>query len=185
MSQLSVEQSYKDAYMQRRERLGMAARPVQRVLVNRGTPEPLMIAPPRVARAPVVVKVVPPTPFEWAIGPVSVPVFDASNDMFALDGEFRVNKNWREIVREVCEVHRISKNDMLSKRRSKHIVKAKHEAFYRLRQETTLSLPTIGRLMGGYDHSSVLYGCRKHELILANNAASLAEFMAKHHTRAA
>ena len=70
------------------------------------------------------------------------------------------------IVREVCEKHGVSWLDITSDRRSAPIVRARNEAFYRLRYETPMSFPEIGRLMGGKDHSTVIHGVRRHEATL-------------------
>ena len=67
------------------------------------------------------------------------------------------------IMREVCDKHGISKSELLSPRRAVPIVAARHEAMYRMSKETTMSLPAIGRRMGGRDHTTVLHGIRKYE----------------------
>lgn len=71
--------------------------------------------------------------------------------------------HWRVIVRDVCEKHGVILADLLSIRRNKAVVAARHEAMYRMRHETTLSYPQIGKRMGGRDHSTVVYGVWKHE----------------------
>lgn len=69
---------------------------------------------------------------------------------------------WRLIVDEVCTKYQCTFGEIIGGQRAKWIVVARHEAFYRLSKETALSLPQIGRLMGGKDHTTVLHGCRKH-----------------------
>jgi hypothetical protein len=70
---------------------------------------------------------------------------------------------WKLIVQEVCAKHGLTLPVILGARRSKQIVLARHEAFYRLSTETTMSLPQIGYRMGGKDHSTVIHGIRQHE----------------------
>lgn len=70
---------------------------------------------------------------------------------------------WRRIVHEVAAKHQVSLSTLRGKRRSKWIVIARHEAFFRLSEETTFSLPKIGDLMGGFDHTTVLYGIAAHK----------------------
>ena len=80
-------------------------------------------------------------------------------------------KTWRIIVCEVCGKHGIS-FDQITRRgyRPGTVVPARQEAFYRLREERLLSLPLIGRLMGGFDHTTVLYGYRAHKKRLESAA---------------
>ena len=70
---------------------------------------------------------------------------------------------WKLIIREVCLKHSVKLNEIMSTRRRRNIVDARHEAFYRLKNETSLSLPQIGRMMGGFDHTTVLHGVKRHE----------------------
>lgn len=81
--------------------------------------------------------------------------------------------HWRQIIDEVCKKHDISKGNMMSRRRRQDLVAARFEAYYRLSEETTLSLPQIGRLMGGRDHTTVLYGIRIHQGRLAAQSTDL------------
>lgn len=162
MIELSSDQSYKDAYMQRRERLGMAARPVQRVSPDQPSIAPLVIAAP------------PPPPA------ITISDMEPSPDEEVQDEEstiWRINRRWTQIVREVCQAHKVSRTEIMSHRRTPRIAISRHEAFWKLREFTCLSLPQIGRLMGGFDHSSILYGCRKHESRMMEKPVSLDEFM--------
>lgn len=68
----------------------------------------------------------------------------------------------RRIVMEVCHKHGVSAIEICSEHRSQRIVVARHEACYRLRKETTWSLPRIGKFLGGRDHTTILHGVRKH-----------------------
>lgn len=68
----------------------------------------------------------------------------------------------RRIVMEVCEKHGVSPIEICSEHRSQRIVVARMEACYRLRKETTWSLPRIGKYLGGRDHTTVLHSVRKH-----------------------
>lgn len=70
---------------------------------------------------------------------------------------------WREIAKEVAYKHDVSVLDMQSPRRDRATVHARHEAFYRCRTETALSLPQIGRRFGDRDHTTVLHGIQMHE----------------------
>lgn len=70
------------------------------------------------------------------------------------------------ILREVAEKHKVSVEDLISERRHQYLVRPRQEVMYRLCTETDWSLPRIGRLLGGRDHTTVLHGRRKFEALL-------------------
>lgn len=69
---------------------------------------------------------------------------------------------WRKVIKEVAQKRGLTVIDILSERRDYKTVHARHEVFYRLRTETPMSLPRIGRRIGGVDHTTVLAGIKKH-----------------------
>lgn len=66
------------------------------------------------------------------------------------------------IVLDVCVKHGVTLAEICSEQRAKRLVEARHEAAYRLKKETTWSLPKIGQFLGGRDHSSIFHAVRKH-----------------------
>lgn len=70
---------------------------------------------------------------------------------------------WKRIVNEVCVKHQVSRGEMMGPQREQRIVIARHEAMYRMKKETTLSLPAIGKKMGGKDHATVMNAVRRHQ----------------------
>lgn len=77
----------------------------------------------------------------------------------ALFGE----KTWRQILNEVAMSHNISAQDIISERRQRNIVAARHEYIWRLRHETPMSMEAIGRRCGGRDHATVRHAIQAHE----------------------
>lgn len=73
----------------------------------------------------------------------------------------------RQIAMEVCADHRVAFREILSDRRSRYIVLARHEIWWRCKNETMKSFPTIGRFFRR-DHTTIMAGVRKHEERLAN-----------------
>lgn len=71
-----------------------------------------------------------------------------------------------EIVKEVCKKHGVSIQDLISERRHQYLVRPRQEMMYRLCTETDWSLPRIGRLLGGRDHTTILHGKRKFKALL-------------------
>lgn len=76
----------------------------------------------------------------------------------------------KAIVREVAAKYGITVMDLVSERRQKLLCTARHEAAYRLRHETTWSLPRIGGFLGGRDHTSILNSLKRHEERLRKQA---------------
>lgn len=79
----------------------------------------------------------------------------------------------KRIVAEVCLKHNQFLLDIESDRRTKEVIKARHELMYRLRTETTWSLPRIGRFLGNRDHTTVIHGFHKFKKQLENGEVSL------------
>ena len=67
----------------------------------------------------------------------------------------------RRIIREICEQYGVNHIDLISDRRTACLVRPRQHACYRLRTETTLSFPQIGKLMGGRDHTTAIASYRK------------------------
>ena len=73
----------------------------------------------------------------------------------------RRKANVRDILEATATFHQLSLDDLLSKRRTKEVVRARHIAMYLAREETEASLPQIGEALGGRNHSTVLHGYQK------------------------
>jgi chromosomal replication initiator protein len=76
----------------------------------------------------------------------------------------------REIIREVAQKHGVLVADILSDRRHKPVVVARHEAMWRCKNETSFSLPQIGRAIGNRDHTTVMHGIKMHEQRMRDGA---------------
>ena len=68
-----------------------------------------------------------------------------------------------DIQRIVARQFNVSKNDLLSNRRTRMIVRPRQIAMYLAKTMTPRSLPEIGRRFGGRDHTTVLHAVRKIE----------------------
>ncbi len=73
------------------------------------------------------------------------------------------------IQRCVVEEFGISVQDLKTKRRNKQVVFPRQVAMYLSRELTELSLPEIGELFGGKDHTTVLHSYKKIKEDLYNN----------------
>jgi chromosomal replication initiator protein len=68
-----------------------------------------------------------------------------------------------DIQREVALYYGISLLDLLSERRARPVARPRQVAMWLCKQLTPKSLPTIGRLFGGRDHTTVMHAVRKIE----------------------
>ncbi len=71
-----------------------------------------------------------------------------------------------DIQKVVSRHYNVSKNDLLSNRRTRVIVRPRQIAMYLSKILTPRSLPEIGRRFGGRDHTTVLHAVRKIEGML-------------------
>jgi chromosomal replication initiator protein len=66
-----------------------------------------------------------------------------------------------EIVSAVCKYFSITKEEILSGKRKKELVLPRQIAIYLIREQTTKSLPEIGKIMGGKDHTTIMHAEKK------------------------
>tara|TARA_B100000941_G_C28501518_1_gene554568 strand:+ start:632 stop:2047 length:1416 start_codon:yes stop_codon:yes gene_type:complete len=71
------------------------------------------------------------------------------------------NKVTIELIQtEVCKFFKISKNEMLSSRRSRYLVRPRQTAIYLSKSLTSKSLPEIGRSFSDRDHTTVIHSVK-------------------------
>lgn len=132
---MSYEQALKERYVEARWRLGGGPKPRS----ARSLPSAILVQHVRQ---------------QW-------PVFTASPVAVETKPDFQTAADM--IIREVAAKHGLTVWEVKATRRKVKIVDARYEAFFRLSKETAMSLPMIGRKLGGYDHTTVLHGIRMHE----------------------
>lgn len=137
---LSFLDRYKEARHRLRNGISMAPPRVETVVVA----EP---APPAANAASVVIE--PPTVAQ-IIQTQSYVAFHSSTIA-------------KRIVAEVCGRIGVSRETLLSKSRKGNLPFARQEVMWRLHKATSWTLPRIGQYMGGLDHTTILYGIRRHQ----------------------
>ncbi len=71
-----------------------------------------------------------------------------------------------EVIETICQLYNIPRQRLLSAERSREVALPRQIAMYLLHKEAGCSLPQIGELLGGRDHTTILYGCEKIEDLL-------------------
>lgn len=138
-----LEQSFRQRAVDARLRLFAPSKPQRRA--------PLLIPPPPV----VVEEVQEPEPQIDTLKPTTA----------------------RGIILAVCRKHGVKYDELMSMSRRPHIVQCRQECCYVLRHSDIrvlgkiMSLPAIGRHLGGLDHTTVLYSIRKHAKMLSEAAS--------------
>ncbi|MBY0377784.1 MAG: chromosomal replication initiator protein DnaA, partial [Gammaproteobacteria bacterium] len=67
----------------------------------------------------------------------------------------------KEIVKMVADYYRIEEESIYEKTRRKEIIKPRQVAMYLLREDFSISYPSIGQKLGGRDHTTVIHSCEK------------------------
>ncbi len=78
------------------------------------------------------------------------------------------------VIEEVADRYGLTAGDLLGPRHLRHHAYARHVAMYEVRERFGLSLPAIGALFGGRDHTSVMEGLRNHQARVAWGEALIA-----------
>ena len=82
----------------------------------------------------------------------------------------------RALVVEVAKANGIGWRELVGEGRSQRLVIPRNEVAFRLVTEFGMSYAKAGRVLGGRDHTTILYGCRNH----AKTSPEAAEVWRKH-----
>jgi chromosomal replication initiator protein len=77
----------------------------------------------------------------------------------------------QSIVANTAEYFELTIDELNSKSRTRTLVTARQIAMYLLRELTDMSLPKIGEMMGGRDHTTVIHADRKIRELMAERRA--------------
>lgn len=69
----------------------------------------------------------------------------------------------RVIIAEVCAKYNLNPENIIGRGNARAFAWPRQEIMWRARQETAASLPMIGKLLGGRDHTTIIHGIRAHE----------------------
>ncbi len=82
------------------------------------------------------------------------------------------------IIAAVASQFGVDEDQLLSRDRSQQIALPRQVAMYLIREETDASLPQIGEVLGGRDHTTVMYGCGKIADLLETDESIRRQVMA-------
>ncbi|MCR4325186.1 MAG: chromosomal replication initiator protein DnaA [Patescibacteria group bacterium] len=74
-----------------------------------------------------------------------------------------------EVVRRISQYYEIPEKSIYEKTRRKEVVKPRQIIMYILREEFSISYPSIGEKLGGRDHTTVIHSCEKIKEELKSN----------------
>jgi chromosomal replication initiation ATPase DnaA len=123
-------------------------------------------APPQ--KRIVITPVSPPLALEPPVFKQTIVVKDLTNDWVQRELEkWNIQKSekitFKTIMREVAIKHRIPVTSLKTDSRSRPLVDARQECFYRLRHELNMTMHQIGTAMNR-DHSTVMHGIQQFTL---------------------
>lgn len=67
----------------------------------------------------------------------------------------------KDVIKRVAEFYDIDEGSIYEKTRRKEIVKPRQLIMYLLREDFSVSYPSIGKQLGGRDHTTVIHSCEK------------------------
>ncbi len=79
----------------------------------------------------------------------------------AAGGETQEELQADDIINCVCEFYKISKNDLIGKKKNKEFVEPRQVCIYLITDMMSLPLMTVGQKIGGRDHATVIYARNK------------------------
>ena len=71
-----------------------------------------------------------------------------------------------EVIKNICSFYNIKETLIKGPKRDSRLVKARQIAMFILKQDLLLSFVEIGNILGGRDHTTIIYGVRKIEGLL-------------------
>jgi chromosomal replication initiator protein len=89
----------------------------------------------------------------------------------------RHSLNATHILETVAQHYNVKVEDLVGRDRSKEITMPRQIAMYFVREETDASLPEIGQMLGGRDHTTVMHGCEKISNLIETDDSFRRQFL--------
>lgn len=81
----------------------------------------------------------------------------------------------KEVVKAVAAFYNIDEDSIYDKTRKQEVVKPRQLTMYILREDFSVSFPSIGQKLGGRDHTTVIHSCEKIKNELKDNQELVSE----------
>ncbi len=76
-----------------------------------------------------------------------------------------------DVIENVCLYYRIKSTQLKGPKRNASLVRARQIAMYILKNELSLTLVEIGNILGGRDHTTIMYGVEKIGILRTENSS--------------
>lgn len=103
----------------------------------------------------------------WALSHHSITITDIENILHTLGENSSLSSD--NIIHTIAEYFNITSTSIMGNKRQPNIVFARQMAMYLCRELLGMSYPTLGKIFGGKDHSTVLYSIKKIKNLLVTN----------------
>ncbi len=99
---------------------------------------------------------------------------DSALVLSVLDNGTEVKKPFHpdDIINNICAYYKIKPTQIKSSKRDASLVRARQVAMYVLKKDLDLTYVEIGNILGGRDHTTVMYGVEKVEKMVETNGFS-------------
>ena len=95
---------------------------------------------------------------------------DIVSSVLSLNKEEKLNSfHPDELIKNVCSYYNVKETQVKSPKRDAFLVRPRQVAMYLLKKELGLTFVEIGNLLGGRDHTTIMHGVEKVELMLKNS----------------
>ncbi len=78
--------------------------------------------------------------------------------------------SYKEVVKIISDFYKIEEESVYEKTRRKEIIKPRQIIMYILREDFSISYPSIGEKLGGRDHTTVIHSCEKIKKEIKENS---------------
>ncbi len=85
------------------------------------------------------------------------------------------NISIKDVIKLVADFYNVEEEAVYDKTRKKEVVKPRQVIMYILREDLSVSFPSIGEKMGGRDHTTVIHSCEKVKEEIKTNPVLLEE----------